>query len=332
MSALADESAFLSELSELAAQGRYRQLLERLTELPPGAIAERSPLALLATEAHGRLGEHDAAARCAALALDLARARLDPSTELRAVHFQGAIAWQRGAVEEAEAHFRHALELARRLDDVAAQARAFNNIGILEHLRIEPQAALASYQLALAAYQQAGNPRGLAETHHNMAISWRALGNTTRARDATDEAVRLARRVGDATLLGLTLCGRAEVHLETGDAAFADAELDRAAEAYERVRFSAGLPEIHRVRAGVARSRGDLPAAVRLLQQAASLARAHAPLHTQAEVERDLGDVLAAAGDRAGARAALLRAQALFRRLGARHAEQELTSRLTSTD
>jgi tetratricopeptide (TPR) repeat protein len=332
VSALADESTLLSELRELAAEGRYRQVLDRLNGLPSSAVAERSPLVLLAAEAHGRLGEHEAATLSAVQALGLARARLDHSTELRAVHVQGAIAWQRGAVEEAETHFQHALELARRLHDAAAQARALNNIGILEHLRVEPQAALASYQLALAAYQQAGNARGIAETHHNMAISWRTLGNTSQARDAADEAVRLARLVGDATLLGLTLCGRAEVHLATGDAAFADAELDRATDAYERVHFTAGLPEIHRVRAGVARARGDLPTALRHLQQAAGLARAHAPLHTQAEVERDLGDTLAAAGDRAGARAAYLRAQALFRRLGARHAEQDLASRLSSED
>jgi tetratricopeptide (TPR) repeat protein len=332
VSALAEESALLAELRELAAQGRYREVLERLDGLPPEAAAERSPLALLAAEAHGRLGEHEAATRWAEQALALARARLDPSTELRAVHFQGAIAWQRGAVEEAEAHFQHALELARRLKDAAAQARALNNIGILEHLRVEPRAALASYQLALAAYQQAGNPRGMAETYHNMAISWRALGNAARARDAADEAVRLARQVGDATLLGLTLCGRAEVHLLDGDARFAEAELDRAADAYNQVRFEAGLPEIHRIRAAVARARSDLPTAVQSLQQAADLAREHAPLHTQAEVERDLGDLLVATGDRAGARAAYLRALALFRRLGARHAEQELASRLPTAD
>lgn len=330
MSGLADESALLSTLRGLAAQGRYREVLERLHALPAADAETRSPLALLAAEAHGRLGDHEAASRWVEQALTLARGALDAATELRAVHFQGAIAWQRGAVEEAEAHFQHALELARRLHDPSAQARALNNIGILQQLWVGPDAAVASYQLALAAYQQAGNQRGLAETHHNLAISWRALGNAERARDASDEAVRLARRIGDATLLGLTLSGRAEAHLTLGDAALAAAELDRAEEAYEGVRFTAGLPEIRRVRAGVARARGDLPAAVRLLRQAADLAREGAPLHTQAEVERDLGVALAETGDQAGARSALTRARDSFHRLGARHAEAEIATRLSS--
>ncbi len=181
---LADESALLSELSALARQGRYREVVDRLRSLAPGVAEARTPLALLAAEAHGRLGEHDSADGWALRALDLARRSLDVRAEQRASHMRGAIAWQRGAVDEAEEHFQRALELARSLGDAEGQARAFNNIGILQHLRVAPEAALASYQPALAAYQQAGNVRGMAETYHNMAISWRALGNGPRARDA----------------------------------------------------------------------------------------------------------------------------------------------------
>jgi tetratricopeptide (TPR) repeat protein len=330
VTALADESARLSELQQLAAQGRYRQVLEQLDALPAGVAQARSPFALLAAEAHGRLGEHDAASRWVRQALHLARGKLDAATELRAVHLQGAIAWQRGTVEEAEAHFQHALELARRLHDVTAQARALNNIGILQHLRAGPESAVATYSHALTAYQQAGDQRGIAETHHNLAIAWRALGNAIRARDAADEAVRIAHRLGDASLLGLTLAGRAEVHLGLGDPELAAAELDRAGEAYERVRFTAGLPEVLRIRAGVARARGHLPEALRFLRRASEMAREGGPLHTQAEVERDLGLVALETGDPSTARAALIRAHSLFHQLGARHAEDEVATRLAS--
>lgn len=326
---LADESALLSELSALARQGRYREVVDRLRSLPPGVAEARTPLALLAAESLGRLGEHDAADGWAVRALGLAQRSLDARAEQRAAHLRGAIAWQRGAVEEAEEHFQRALELARALGDAEAQARAFNNIGILQHLHVSPEAALASYQPALAAYQQAGNARGMAETHHNMAISWRALGNAPRARDADDEAVRLALRAADPTLLGLTLAGRAEAHLMMGDPALAAAELSQAAAAYAHVRFTAGIPEVKRVQAAVARARGHLPTAALLLQEARELSRVGVPLHTQAEIERDLGDTLDALGDAAGARAAREHARALFRQLGARRAEQALAAFLT---
>ena len=330
MPPLADESTLLRELQGLARQGRYREVVDRITALPSGVAEARSPLALLAAEAFGRLGEQDGAARWAARALELALNKLDTPTELRSVHLQGAIAWQRGALDEAERHFQRVLELARTLRDVAAEARAFNNLGILQNLRGDPEDALATYQLALAAYQQAGNLRGIAETHTNLEISWLALGNARRARDAADEAVRLAREVGDATLLAVALVARAEANLALGDPELAGAELLLAEEMYVGVRFTAGLAEVRRLQAAVARARQDLPEARRLLDAASTLSSQGASLDTQGEIERDLGDVLAALGDRAGARAARERALELFRRLGARRAEQALAALLAA--
>jgi tetratricopeptide (TPR) repeat protein len=326
---LADESALLSQLQALALEGRYREVIEGISALPAGMADDRAPLALLAAEACGRLGEYDTAARWAARGLDLARRRLDTPAELRAVHYQGAIAWQRGAVEEAETHFQRALELARGLRDVAAEARAFNNLGILRNLLGLPEEALANYQLALASYQQDGNARGMAETNTNMEISWLALKNPVRARAAAEEAVRLAREVGDPTLVGLALVARAEASLAMGDPALAAAELERAEQSYASVRFTAGIPELRRIQAAVARGRKDLQAARQLLEEARALAPGGTSLDTQAEIERDLGDTLAASGDAAGARAARERALALFRRLGARQAEQALGALLS---
>jgi len=318
----------LLELQGLARQGRYREVVERITAQSQSVADARSPLALLAAEACGRLGEHDAAARWAARALEVALRQVDQAAELRSVHLQGAIAWQRGAQDEAERHFQRALELARTLRDVAAEARAFNNLGILQNLRGEPQEAIATYQLALAAYQQAGNLRGIAETHINLEISWLAMGNARQARDAADEAVRLAREVGDATLHALALVARAEATLALSDPDLAAVELRRAEETYVSVRFTAGLAEVRRLQAAVARAKHDLPEARRLLDAARALAPQGATLDTHAEIERDQGDVLAALGDGAGARAARQRALELFRRLGARRSEQALAALL----
>src|SRR2546429_176446 len=128
--------------------------------------------------------------------------------------------------------------------DHAAQARCLNNLGIIASLKGDAEAALASYQLALAAYQQAGLVRGMAETHHNIAISWRERGVYPRALQAAEQAVRLATVARDDSLVGLAFTGRAEIHLLMGDADLAGVELERAAEAYRRVNFAAGLPEV----------------------------------------------------------------------------------------
>jgi tetratricopeptide (TPR) repeat protein len=326
----ADESTLLLELQALARQGKYREIVDRIRGLPTSGLADRTPFALLAAEAHGRLGELDPAARWAERALDAALRLVDNRAELRAVHLKGAIAWQLGALAEAEGHFQRALELARELRDLAAEARAFNNLGILQDRRGDTEEALTTYQLALAAHQQAGNLRGMAETHTNLEISWLTMGNARLARETADEAVRLAREVGDATLLGVALVARAEASLALGDPDLAGAELVRAEEAYQSVRFAAGLAEIRRLQAMVARARDDTPRAKQLLEQARDLAPQGASPDTEAEIERDLGDVLAALGDGVAARAARERAVTLFRRLGARRAEQALAALLAA--
>ncbi len=325
-----DESALLFELRALTERGRHRDVLGRLEQLSADTLERRTVYALLAAEAHGRLGAHAEAERWAQAALAIARARGERHAELRARNYQGAIALERGDVDAAEPHFAAALELARSLEDHAAQARCLNNLGIIANLRSEPRAALASYQLALAAYQQAGLMRGMAETQHNIGISWRDLGDYARALAAADEAVRLAdQQVRDEALSAQAIAGRAELHLLQGDAELAAAELALAAAAYERLQHPVGLAEVWRLQAGVARARSDWPAAVALLSRAAALARGQGSAHTLAEIERDLGVALEASGDRAGARAARERAAGLYHRLGATKAAGEIAALIT---
>src|SRR5689334_8415325 len=269
---LTDDSALLAELRAAAGLGRHHEVLDRLHRLPAPVLEGRTAFALLAAEAHGRLGDHPEAQRWAELVLQLARTRGERQAELRALNYKGAIALRHGDVDQAELRCADALMLARGLQDHTAEARCLNNLGIIAFLRGDPGAALANYQLALAAYQQAGVVRGIAETHHNIGISWRELGDHRRALAAAEQAVRLARELQDDSLLGLALTGRAETHLVMGDAELAAAELTRAADAYQRVQFDAGLPEVWRLQAGVARARGDTPAAIALLEQAARLA------------------------------------------------------------
>ena len=328
MSSLADESALLRELDALAAAGRYQEVLARLAALPMATAAVRTPIALRAAEAHGRLGAYAEAERWAAAALESARARGEQHAELRARNYQAAIALNRGNLDEAEQHFAAALDMARTLQDPAAEARCFNNLGIVAFLRGNPKAALASYQPALAAYQRAGLVRGLAETHHNIGISRRRLGDFRHALEAADQAVRLAGQVNDDSLMGLVLTGRAEIHLATGDGPLAEAELQAAEQAYRRVQFSTGLAEVWRVRAGVARARGDRAGALQLLREAAELAGTQGSAEVLSATLRDLGDALDAAGDRAGARAAWERALVIYRRLGAAEEIEAVTKLL----
>jgi len=323
---LADESALFHELERLAAAGRHRDVLEALERLPAALREGRTRPALLAAEAYGRLGDHDAAVHWAELARTLARTRGERHAELRARNYQGLIALRHGDGDEAEGHFVAALEMARSLADHTTEARCLNNLGILANIRGDHETALASYRLALVAYQQVGYVRGIAETYHNIGISLRDQGNARAALGAAEEAARFATPAGDQQLVALATTGRAELHVALGDPAFAAAELQQAAERYTRVGFQAGLPEVWRVQAAVARATRDVPAAIGLLLKAAKLARELGSSATLADIERDLSEALASKGDADGARQARDRALALYRKLGAVRAAERLVS------
>ncbi|HEV2671866.1 MAG TPA: tetratricopeptide repeat protein [Gemmatimonadales bacterium] len=320
----AGEWAFFRQTEGWSAAGRHRDVLEALERLPAEVRERRTRSALLAAEANGRLGNYAEAARWADLAATLARTQGEAHAELRARNYCGAIALRHGDVAEAEQHFEAAIEMARALRDHTTEARALNNLGILANIRGDPEAALANYRLALVAYQHVGHVRGMAETYHNIGISLRHQGNAQAALGAAEEAVRLATQVADEQLIALTSTGRAELHVLTGDPAFARAELQRAEERYTRIGFRAGLPEVWRVHAAVARAMHDLALAVFLLRRAADLATEFGSTDTLADIERDLSASLAASGDITGARAARERAAALYQRIGAAHAAAQL--------
>jgi tetratricopeptide (TPR) repeat protein len=321
----ADEWAFFREIEGWSSAGRHRDVLDALERLPLSIREGRTRSALLAAEANGRLGNYGEAARWADLAGTLAQSHGEAHVALRARNYRGAIALRHGDVADAERHFTAAIEMARALQDHTTEARALNNLGILANIRGDYEDALANYRLALVAYQQVGHVRGLAETHHNIGITLRDQGNLRGALGAAEEAVRLATQAGDEQLVALSSTGRAELHVLLGDPAFARAELRRAANRYTRIGFQAGMPEVWRVEAAVARAARDFAASVALLRQAADLAREFGSTDTLADIERDLAESLDASGDAAGARAARERAAALYRRVGARHVADDLS-------
>ena len=113
----------------------------------------------------------------------------------RAVNLWGAALFELGELEAAELAFRRALELGEQERDALLVARAMNNLGQIANVRGRRVDALTLYQLAVPAYGDWGNVRGLAETYHNMAISYRDLNLLDRADECEQRAIEFAREV-----------------------------------------------------------------------------------------------------------------------------------------
>jgi DNA-binding CsgD family transcriptional regulator/Tfp pilus assembly protein PilF len=132
--------------------------------LPPGQPRGLRPELYRARgQAYETLGEFDQAQHDYTQALDVAR-----KLNNRAAEWQSAIdlgfLWAGRDYAQAETWFRQALILAQALDDPVLHARSLNRIGNW-HLNVEqPQEALRYHQEALTIFQQLHDSRGIAET------------------------------------------------------------------------------------------------------------------------------------------------------------------------
>ena len=266
-----DDADLVATLHALLGAGRYRDAV-MAWRAAPEAEARRSEALLLAATASMRLGDVARAGELAGEAADAFRLRADHDGRLRAVNLLGAVAFERGDLDEAARCFETARSLARQLDDTLFGAHAANNLASVAHLRGDAPLALSLYRVALLAYQRLGDRRGTTQTYHNLGLTFRELGAWADADEATVQALRHARMVEDEALAAIAVTGRAELDMARGALDVAARELDRASELAVESGDVIGIAEIGRVRALVALRRNAPQLALEEARRAGSMA------------------------------------------------------------
>jgi tetratricopeptide (TPR) repeat protein len=312
-----DLDRLLDDARAHAGAREWESVREMLALAPRESAAGRGDWLLLAAEAELRLGA-PRAARDLLLehAAELERGG-DGAAVRRASNLLGAAAFELGDLQQAHSAFSRALELADADGDHLLVARATNNLGAIANLRGDRDGALAHYQLAIPAYQHMGNAAGLAESFHNIAITYRDASELDPADEYERRALELARECESTRVRAMAQAGRAELCLLRGDARLADVGARLAAMDYESMADAVGEADALRL-AGEARTQlGALDDALRVLNRAVKLAHSHESaliegeaLRARAEVFRLRGASLAAIEDANAART-------LFSRLGA---------------
>src|SRR5213078_1515997 len=198
---------------ELADAGRYVELLTYLSTRSQEELEQSPMLTLLCGIAHSRLGRLDLGQQWAMVAQLRARMLGDRTLEVRALNVSGAIALERGGINEATYFFTRAQEKAIQDNDMATVGRCANNLGVIANMQGDYGRAVGAYARAIAAYEKARNDRGIAETQHNLGITYREQGRLDDAMHATDTAMREAERLGDRRLKAQALAGRAEIQV-----------------------------------------------------------------------------------------------------------------------
>jgi tetratricopeptide (TPR) repeat protein len=307
----------LHQAQALADTGRYVELVRYLSGYSRDEVAQSPMLALLCGMGHARLGSLAEGEHWVQAALSRAQALGDRVLEVRALNACGAIALERGGIEEATCLFARAQEEAMREQDMATVGRCANNIGIIANLQGDYPGAVGAYTRAIAAYRQARYDRGVAESQHNLGIAHRERGQLDDALQAADAAVREAERLGDPQLKGQALAGRAEIQIARGVPELARREADRAVAMHRELQDPVRETEDLRILGVALGVLGRTQEAKDLLREVIERATRHQRPLLVAMAQRDLARLLAREGDVTTARMLATVARKTFDHLGA---------------
>lgn len=313
-----------SRVRELVAAGAWPDVVRLLDGVSQREAA--SELLLLRAEALTRVGDARAARTWLYEIIPTLIARGDRASHRRALNLLGAACFYLGELAEASDAFAAALEMASEEDDLLIFARATNNLGMIANLRGHHESALGHYRLAVPTYQRLGQRRGIAESYHNIAITYRDLGELSEADEYERRAMDYAGDGIAPRVAAMGMIGRAEIALRRGDPQLARGTSERAAAELERLHDPVNEADARRLVATAAAALGRFDEAESSFERALSIARAGGHVLIEAETLRDRARSRLARGERAGARRDAEAAVALFERLGATSEVEALRS------
>ena len=303
---------------QFADAGKYAELLTYLEQRSKDELEESALLTLLLGIAHSRLGRLEVGQQWAMVAQLRARSLKDRMMEVRALNVCGAIALERGGIDEATYFFSRAQEEATDDNDMATVGRCANNLGVIANMQGDYKRAVIAYTRAIAAYEQAHFARGVAESRHNLGIVCRAQGRLDRALEIAKVAIDEAQKLGDQQLTAQAVAGIAEIHVARGERELAMEAIERAIATHRELKDPVREAEDLRIKAGALALNGGREHAETLLRDVIQRATEHGRPLLLAMAERDLALLLIDAGDKAAGKAAAERARSSFQRLSAR--------------
>lgn len=300
---------------ELVAAGAWPDVVRLLDGVSRGEAS--SELLLLRAEALTRVGDARSARTWLYEIIPTLIGRGDRASHRRALNLLGAACFYLGELAEASDAFAAALEMASEEDDLLIFARATNNLGMIANLRGHHESALGHYRLAVPTYQRLGQRRGIAESYHNIAITYRDLGALAEADEYERRAMDYAGDGIAPRVAAMGMIGRAEIALRRGDPQLARGTSERAAAELERLHDPVNEADARRLVATAAAALGRFDEAEGVFERALSIARSGGHALIEAETLRDRAWARSSRGERAGARRDAEAAVALFERLGA---------------
>jgi len=180
----------------------------------------------------------------------------DPPTQLRHLTSLGAVLHSLSDLEAAAERYGEALSLARRLQDTTGEARALNNLALIEQQLGHYPESLVLFRQTLERREAVGDEIGSCRTHINIIglyLSWLEQSEVKNFDELLGQALehvkvaqRLAHKLDNSFLCGMCACYSARAHVCANDYPKARVQVDLAfkfAQTLESADFTAHAQE-----------------------------------------------------------------------------------------
>jgi tetratricopeptide (TPR) repeat protein len=255
-------------------------------------------------------------------ALRVARRMGDLAGQAKALNDIAGGYLRQGCYEQAEACLQESLVTRRELGDRRGESACLANLGVVHEWQGRYEQALACQQQSLAIERELGERRGQAESLGNVATVCLRLGRLEEALACQQQSLAIERELGDRRGQAISLANLGRVYLRLG----------RQEEALARLREGLAIGRELGDRDGEANCLNDLGVVYRLqglcgqsqasLRESLTIRRELADSSGQAESLRELGETMLASGRPQEARAHWREALAIYEQLRAPDAGQ----------
>lgn len=165
----------------------------------------------------GQLGRFDTAARVGQQGLELVKRQGDLHGLAICQHRLGNLAYSRGDLLQAQAHYEQSRDLYRQTDYLPGLALIWGSLGLIYRSRGETTRAREAFEQSLAAYRQTGDRTGQAEALLKLAVLAQQTGDYSAAETYFRQGLQLARQASDPRLESSCLQGLGNVANLQGD-------------------------------------------------------------------------------------------------------------------
>ena len=234
-----------------------------------------------------------------------------------ALNWLAAIAVRRGEMTSAEEQFQTAARKAQEAGDKRLLSMIEQNLGVLATIRGDGDAALSRYRAALTGFRALNDLNMVASVLNNIGVLQRDLERWQEAEASFNDALQVARAAENSAVANAIELNIAELAAAQSRWTVAGRVSQRAGKFAHQHRNRPREAEALRLNAVVAREKGKLVDAERLLGEAKAICTETEDKLLEAQVHRDLGSVIYLQGRAVEAKAALSRARTLFLRIGA---------------